>query len=479
MKCLRALALTVTLLPLAAAPTLAQNTEDQNAFDFSLPGARSRGIGGAFVAIADDATSVYSNPAGLTLLFRPEVSIELRRWNVTSRVPTRGHAFGPATRVGVDTIDGLAEGRFQSDATGLSFASIVFPGDGWAVGAFRHQLSRYGMDRQIEGPFFHCSGGFRVSNTIANEPFCEPHAQDGIDREFPKRQSLTLDIKSTGAAFAIDLPANVSAGAALQYFNFSIASINTVFNARGLGSPIPDPNDRKYRPANFADPDNVELVSRQFGTDHAFAVNAGVLWDVSPQWVVGASFRQGPRFEFSTRTVRGAASTGPGQVVVEQDDNPLKVPDTFSAGLLYRPTELWRVSLEYDRIQFHQLIDDFRNTAFFAGNPEHVVVSARMRLDNSNQLRVGGERLTLLPSGRVLALRGGAWWDPNHQTYFDGDRATGLPAPRWAVLHPRRDGNVHVSAGVGFTTRRHFQIDAAVDFSNLVDTFSLSSVWRF
>ena len=467
----RVLPLAIALLQLTSGSVLAQNTEDQNAFDFSLPGARSRAIGGAFVAIADDATSVYSNPAGLTLLFRPEVSIEGRRWNLTNRIPSRGHAFGAATQVGADTINGLIDDSFHSSTTGLSFLSFVYPGDGWAVGVFRHQLSRYRMDRQIQGPFFDCRGGFRVGNTEAAQPFCEPHARaDGVDREFPKRQSLSLDIHSTGAAFAYDVPAHVSVGGALQYFDFSISSTNTVFNAR---------DDQKYQPANFADPQNVELVSRQFGSDHAFAINAGALWNVSTQWVLGASFRQGPRFAFATETKRGAASGGPGEIVVAQADNPFRVPDTFSVGLLYKPNELWRLSVEYDRVQNHQLIEDFRNTALFAGNPEDVVVSARMRLNNSNQIRIGGEYLALLPGGRGLAFRGGVWYDPNHQTYFDADPSTGLPAPRWAVLFPRRDGNAHVSGGIGFTTRRHFQLDAAVDVSDLVDIFSLSSVWRF
>ena len=460
----------VSLLAVVASTAAGQNTEDQNAFDFSLPGARSRAIGGAFVAIADDATAVYSNPAGLIQLFRPEVSIEGRRWAFTSTIPSSGHGFGPASRVGADTIEGLVDGRYTAARSGVSFASVVYPGHRWAAGLFHHQLSRYRMERQVEGPFFSCSGGFRIGDTLADPPFCEPHARaDGVDREFPKQQSLTLDIRSVGGAFAATLPRRISVGVALQVFDFRIDSTNTVFNAR---------DDQKYLPASFA-ASNVELVSRQFGRDHAVALNAGALWPVTRHWSVGASFRQGPRFAFSTRTVRGAASAVPGQVVTEQSDNPFKVPDTWSTGVVFRSAGGWRAAFEYDMVRFHQLIDDFRNTAFFAGSPEGVVVSSRMRLPNSHQLRVGGERLLLLPRGRVLALRAGGWWDPNHQAYFDGDTATGLPAPRWAVLFPRRDGHPHVSSGIGFTTRRHLQVDAAIDLSALIDTVSISTVWRF
>ena len=267
-----------------ANPALCQNSEDQNTFDFSLPGARSRAIGGAFVAVADDATSVYSNPAGLTQLFRPEVSVEVRHWNLTSRVLDSGHGFGPATGIGVDTVNGFVEKDFNADVTGISFASFVYPRDNWAVGVFRHQLARYTMNRQIIGPFFDCSGGFRgIGGT---PPFCEPHAaNDGVDREFPKIQAYDLDIHSYGAAGAYDVSDRLSLGFALQYFSFDIDATNTVFNARG--------EQKKYLPPNYANPENVEVVARQFGEDNAWAVNAGALWRFSPRFIVGGSVPPG------------------------------------------------------------------------------------------------------------------------------------------------------------------------------------------
>jgi len=455
------------LLHLVATPAFAQNTEDQNTFDFSLPGARSRGIGGAFVAIADDATSAYSNPAGLTLLFRPEVSAEGRFWRLTSRVLDRGHGFGEATGIGVDTIDGFVDKDFHSNVAGLSFLSFVYPRNNWALGVYRHQLARNRMDRQIEGPFFDCSGGFRYVNPMP--PFCEPHAAvDGVDREFPKIQSFELDISSIGTAFAYDWSHKLSAGIAVQYFNFSIAATNKVFTARG---------DQKYLPPNYTDPGNLEVISTQTGNDHAWAANAGILWNVSPRWVAGASFRQGPKFEFSTSLVSGPRT---GSIpIFAQSDNPFHVPDTYSVGVAHRLTDFWRLSVEYDRVNFHQLIEDFRITSFFPGDPEGEFVKPRVHLNNADQFRFGAERLVLMNGSRVLALRGGVWYDPNHQTYFEADPATGLPAPRWAVLLPKRDGALHVSGGIGFTTNRHLQFDAAVDFSELVDTLSISSVWRF
>lgn len=51
----------------------------QNAnFNLTGAGARAAGMGGAFIGVADDATAIVWNPAGLTLLERPEASVVTR-----------------------------------------------------------------------------------------------------------------------------------------------------------------------------------------------------------------------------------------------------------------------------------------------------------------------------------------------------------------------------------------------------------------
>ena len=58
-------------------------------FDFGPPGARALGMGGAFIALADDATAAEANPAGLTNLSRAEASVHLRHsaFEVEARRP--------------------------------------------------------------------------------------------------------------------------------------------------------------------------------------------------------------------------------------------------------------------------------------------------------------------------------------------------------------------------------------------------------
>src|SRR5919198_5041141 len=64
------------------------NTETFGGFQFNFnnPGARALGMGGAFLAVADDATAVVTNPAGLPTLQRPEMSAEVKFTKFTNTI---------------------------------------------------------------------------------------------------------------------------------------------------------------------------------------------------------------------------------------------------------------------------------------------------------------------------------------------------------------------------------------------------------
>lgn len=72
-------------------------------FNFSDPGARSLGLGGAFVGLADDATAAFANPAGLVQLGRPEISLEGRRTSYSTPYTEGGRAEVPRVDSGSTT----------------------------------------------------------------------------------------------------------------------------------------------------------------------------------------------------------------------------------------------------------------------------------------------------------------------------------------------------------------------------------------
>jgi hypothetical protein len=85
------------------------------------PGARSIALGGAFAAVADDATAALANPAGLVQIARPEISAEIRGT--------------------VSTEDTELPFERDSGISGLGFFSFTYPGKSWAAAVYTHQLA--------------------------------------------------------------------------------------------------------------------------------------------------------------------------------------------------------------------------------------------------------------------------------------------------------------------------------------------------
>ena len=70
----RIILLVLVLLLITALPASSQNLD----WNITGAGARAAGFGGAFIGVADDATSIVWNPAGLATLERPELSAVTR-----------------------------------------------------------------------------------------------------------------------------------------------------------------------------------------------------------------------------------------------------------------------------------------------------------------------------------------------------------------------------------------------------------------
>src|SRR5438128_11310592 len=108
------------LLMLIALPLAAQNTDIESLsglqFNFGNPGARSLGMGGAFLGLADDASAAEANPAGLTILRKPEVTIEGRNY-LEQQIFTTSGTFPDIQRTAFTHYSNRAE---------VTFAIFVF-----------------------------------------------------------------------------------------------------------------------------------------------------------------------------------------------------------------------------------------------------------------------------------------------------------------------------------------------------------------
>jgi hypothetical protein len=145
-----------------AHPCWSQDSAGITGTVFTNPGARSIGLGGAFAAIADDATAAFANPAGLVQILRPEISIELR-----FTASMEDSQFDPA-----------------QDISGLGFFSFVVPAQRWALALYSHQMASVAF-------------GF----------------------EYPEISVREFTVRSYAAAAAFEVTEHLSLGAGLSYFD--------------------------------------------------------------------------------------------------------------------------------------------------------------------------------------------------------------------------------------------------------------------
>lgn len=428
-------------LPLLAFPVGAQTNVEVNAgiqFNFSTPGARSLGMGGAFLGLADDATAAYTNPAGLTTLTRPEVSFEGRQWKYTHIFTDRGRLFGGPTGQGIDTIAGLRNGESSNTVEGPSFLSFVYPHSRWRVALYRHELADFEADFRTQGAFI-----------------------EGEDRLRPSANRLALKIDHLGLALAVKATESLSLGLGLSSYDFQLASRTDRFSTgNSVGGDL-EPGGALGPPLFTSD--NIEDSQLQEGNDRAIGFNAGFLWRIKPGWSLGGAYRQGPKFDLKAASLGSIGA--PESLIQARFDTP----DFLGMGLAIQPTETLTLNLDYVRVQYSDLTDQIASIVLDMTNMPADTKS--FRVSDANEIRLGLEKAFLFSSSQVYT-RLGAWRDPDHRISYRGEDHS------FRALFRSGKSEIHYSAGFGVSANQ-FQIDCAVDLSEQVDTISLSSVARF
>lgn len=452
---------------LIAVPTAtaraATNTTDPDTsikFSFSPPGARSLALGGAFLALADDATAAYTNPAGLTnlTLGGSEVAVELRQNQFSNSYVDRGH-FGEApTNIGVDFEAGFLRNEVQSTTSGLSFLSFayVLP-RGLTLAFYRHALGNFSTRFQTQGAF---AEGFRY---------------------LPRQSETELEIVNSGlsGAYELKLPplkgmeSTLSIGLGVSYYELDLRVRDEYFDLdrfgiRNTDDPATKLDDRE--PGNFYGPpdyrhDNLFTETGERGDDSAFGVNLGFLWKLGKEqrWSVGGVFRKGP--DFATKRTATCGPQNPDFPCTAEQPPPgvFTVPDVIGLGLAYRTAEgKTKILFDLNRVRYSQRLDsDLRAVDF--------------RIKDADQLHLGVERTVLVVESLFVGTaRFGAWREPFHELEYFGDVEQFA-----AFLRRPKDAEIHYSAGFGLVIKEDYQIDFAADLSDPNDTFSFSLVKFF
>ncbi|MGB5392344.1 MAG: hypothetical protein WBP10_19385 [Thermoanaerobaculia bacterium] len=404
-------------------------------FNFADPGARSLGFGGAFVGLADDATAAFANPAGLVQLGRPEISLEGRRTSYSTPYTEGGRAEGAPSGFGIDNTVGLRTARSENVVSGISFFSLAYPQGKWSIAFFRHQLANFEFFGETQGLF---GGGTSC---------CQR-------RFFDQRTTNDFDFANLGLSGSYRVSETLSLGLGVTYLDASLTAVTDAYVVDD------DSVEALFRPNSYL-PERWIFSDVATIEDGDWTLTGGFLWHVSQRWNIGGVYRQGPEVETGSELVAGTVfdfGVPPGEVIFRSPRVGVEFPSVFGLGFAYRaPDDRLTVSFQWDHIGYSSIVESLELDD--------------QTVDDADELHLGGEYV-FHRSTTLIGVRLGAWLDPDHQL-----RAT-VDDPFTRALLPPGSDEMHYAGGVGLAFKR-FQIDFGIDFSDQVDTASISAIYSF
>ena len=456
---------TFLLLALCAAPLAAQNTDIESLsglqFNFGNPGARSLGMGGAFLGLADDASAAEANPAGLTILRKPEVSVEIRNYVEQQTFSTTG-TYPDITRT---------DFNHYSQRAPITFASAVYPYKNATFGAYYHEALRNAGAGQVvpirnqfsgaveaDVPIFYLAKNGTAPVTRDQCIAINVAAKDDFAclgyTILPFLSALDVTERTFGFAAAYKVGA-FSFGGTVRYQRFN----ETAFTFRV--TPEFDFSSISVQATSDVTSNNAKAKDV---SDVTFT--GGVKWAPNDRFSAGAVYKQGARYKAPTF----AANSDTNFAFVKVSDTTFHIPDIFGAGISVRPIPVLTVNVDAVRVKYSNLVDNFTSI-----NQEIREIDNAYKAPDVTELHVGGEYFfaTKIP----LALRLGWWHDPAHSIEYRGPLSSPARVAA-AILYPHGQSQNHRSIGAGLAWPR-FQVDAAYDTAPHYKVASLSMVARF
>jgi len=460
--------LTLALCTLVALPALAQNTDIEALsglqFNFGNPGARSLGIGGAFIGLADDASAAEANPAGLTILRKPEFSIEARNY-LEQQIMTTSGTYPDLTRTPF---------THYSDRVEPTFASIVYPlPKNFVIGVYYNEpLHNVGAAAVI--PTLNQFTG-AVETDVPN--FYLPKPQYG-DHPVTLQQCINIIQTSKDPLGCLEYTTNpfltavdvqlrtfgLTGAWQAGKFSVGVSARYHTFREAALTYRV---SSTTYEPQSIAAQATANIGSDgsiNIGQKKDFTFGVGIKWAPSDKFSAGAVYKKGPSFTTPT-----FIALSPDFTYQKLADTTFHIPDVYGAGISVRPIPTLTVNVDGVRVKYSNQVDDFISTVSALRS-----IANGFKAPDVTEIHAGAEYF--FPWKVPFALSLGWWRDPAHSTYWAG--ALNSPeAVGAALLYPKGTAQRHRSIGGGLAWPK-FQIDAAYDTSETYKVGSLSVVFR-
>lgn len=392
-------------------------------------GARALGMGGAFIAVADDATAASWNPGGLTQLERPEISL-VYGWKWLEE------SFDSDTHPELNGNYGVALDE-------VNYFSLAYPFQRTIAGrnlvlSLNYQR-KYDFDRELDVTFRDITA-LPLGNIV------------DIATRVDYRQEGSLSTISP--AFGFELTNRLSAGLVMNIWDSSLVpgnewKIRTDFKTRFRINGM--------RP-QYVWGEIVEDFDDVQGTNYTL----GLLYRPAERWSIGAVYhsRLSADLEY-TRLFRVRGGTPFFQSSYRKEDRTIEFPSAYGLGIAYRfPNDKLTLSLDVTRRNWDEFVQIDRRgvrTSPVSGLPKSDGFH-----EPTYSIRFGGEYVFIDPSRPrpkfMPSVRAGFYYDPEpasgrKDTPFGLDRGTGEPDDYFGLT---------VGGGVLFLNR--VNIDAAYEY---------------
>ena len=373
-------------------------------------GARAFGMGGAFIAIADDATAASWNPGGLGQLENIEFSFVIQNHTYSSIFPAKssGENFF------------LGPQDFSGNSFSFDFASITFP---FRIGGFKI-VPQVSYQRGIS---------FDVNNTLNNVLYRTKNTDTITKRTTYFNGSFTYSDDFSGGfdMLSVSLGTKVLKGVNLGF------SMNFWMNGYD--------GSQQYSITGVRTVENTQIqqdVDIDYETEKAFDIkgvnfNGGVLIEILENFKVGAVYKSAFDADITyTNLARGEALSGafyniPGREVIFSGTTTLRWPDTYGVGIAFAPIDPLTFSMDYTRTNWSDSIlknfndaesDELSVDVYFPTMTRVTSDSTSKQLD-TEQIRFGIEYVYI--SDEVLIpFRLGMFSDSQYYKDASGDKIT-------------------------------------------------------
>jgi hypothetical protein len=378
-------------------------------FNPVVSGARSIGMGGAFIGLSNDATASATNPGGLIQLLLPEISVVYQQLN---RYEDYRFDFFP---------DSSNEASITEK--NLNFLSFSYPFEwlrrNWVFSMAYQNL--YNFDRQW---------------------FVNTHYEDYIIQDELQKYRQKGQLSALGFSFCSQITPDLSIGCTFNFWDHFIVHNGWEQHYDIIGVSII--NNKHYA---------YSLQQTQDFSFQGFNMNFGLLWDISKHFQAKpGKIKMGMvlKTPFTADLIHRITSISVNPLYSDEPVNnqytlyeTLEMPLSCGLGLLYNVNLYWLISADIYYTNWHRFL--IRNESGREMSPVTGMDYSTSDISDTIHMRFGTEYLLQTFNYYAIPFRFGLFYDP-------------------APAEQKSDDFYGFSIGTGITRTGQYSMDIAYQY---------------